>query len=95
MSPIDVEQGHFHESTHAPRDNWDYISSAINSPFLLIADYSYLSVFTSGFSSARKITGLRNRQERNKPPTYLYYEREKYGRKKRQITRKVEPLRLS
>lgn len=27
------------------------------------------------FLSARRITGLRSRQGRNKPPTYLYYER--------------------
>lgn len=73
------------------------ISNAINSSFLLTADYSYLSCFylVHQVSSARKIIGLRSRQERNKPPTYLYYEREKYGGKKRQITRKVEPLRLS
>lgn len=81
--PIDVEQSHLHESTML-RMTIRATSSAINSSYLLTADYSYLYVFTSHirFSSARKITGLRSRQEQNKPPTYLYCARGKIRRKK-------------
>jgi len=94
--PIDVEQGHLHESTML-RVTIRATLSAINSFYLLTADYSYLYVFTSHIrflsqGKSQDYEAVKNKISRLRIRIAL---EEKYGGKKRQITRKVEPLRLS
>lgn len=94
--PIDVEQGHLHESTML-RVTIRTTSSAINSSYLLTANYSYLYVFTSHIrflpqEKSQDYEAVKNKISRLR---ICIAREEKYGGKKRQITRKVEPLRLS
>lgn len=94
--PIDVEQSHLHESTML-RMTIRATSSAINSSYLLTADYSYLYVFTSHIrflpqGKSQDYEAVKNKISRLR---ICIAREEKYGGKKRQITRKVEPLRLS
>lgn len=83
--PIDVEQSHLQESTvlHVTiraimhRTRLIRLLSPHRELFLPLRFY-----FARQVSSARKIIGLRSRQEQNKPPTYLYCARGKIRRKK-------------
>lgn len=86
-----------HESERASRATIRATSSAINSSYLLTADYSYLYVFTLHIRSlpqgkSQDYEAVKNKISRLR---ICIAREEKYGGKKRQITRKVEPLRLS